>query len=313
MQQPSEQIVGTQERTESEFERLLRQDFTPRDLMAGDHLDRIERIAERLASSKITVPEYLRGNVGDCMAIAMQAMLWNMEPFAVAQKTHIVSGKLGYEAQLVNAVLQNSGAIRGVPHYEYRGEGGNLECRVGCVLRGDTEIRWGEWLNFSMVKVKNSPLWAVNPRQQLGYLQVKNWARAFVPGAILGIYTVDELEDSMSTAAPATPKGPQRKSDTAAAANPPVAEPAATVSTAAAADPETGEVSPPPAASAAKNPSATDARGLISTGQVAYLRNKLKAAGMAEKVVAGRYSVETIEQLNVDAFDELKSELLAMH
>ena len=68
-----------------------------------------------MAKGKVTVPEHLRGNVGDCMAIATQAMLWNMDPFVVAQKTHIVSGRLGYEAQLVNAVLQNSGAIRGMP------------------------------------------------------------------------------------------------------------------------------------------------------------------------------------------------------
>lgn len=169
--------------------------FSPQDLLQGDNLNRLERIAERMAGGRMTVPEYLRGNTGDCMAIAMQSMLWNMDPFAVAQKTHIVSGRLGYEAQLVNAVLQNSGAIRGLPYYEYRGEGNALECRVGCVPRSETEIRWGEWLSTSQITTKNSPLWKVNPRQQLGYLQVKNWARAFAPGAILGVYTVDEMED----------------------------------------------------------------------------------------------------------------------
>jgi hypothetical protein len=179
----------------SDLDRLLQQPFRPQDLMQGDNLDRIERIAKRMAEGRMTVPEYLRGNIGDCMAIAMQAMLWNMDPFAVAQKTHIVSGRLGYEAQLVNAVLQNSGAIRNAPFYEYRGDGQALECRVGCVLRGETEVRWGEWLSVAAVTTKNSPLWKTNPRQQLGYLQVKNWARAFCPGAILGVYTVDELLD----------------------------------------------------------------------------------------------------------------------
>ena len=179
----------------TDFDRLMQQPFRPQDLMQGDNLDRIERIAVRMAEGRMTVPEYLRGNVGDCMAIAMQAMLWNMDPFAVAQKTHIVSGRLGYEAQLVNAVLQNSGAIRNAPLYEYRGEGGSLECRVGCVLRGENSVRWGEWLSAAAVTTKNSPLWKTNPRQQLGYLQVKNWARAFCPGAILGVYTVDELLD----------------------------------------------------------------------------------------------------------------------
>ncbi len=30
----------------------------------------------------------------------------------------------------------------------------------------------------------------------MGYLQAKNWARAYTPGAILGVYTPDELEHS---------------------------------------------------------------------------------------------------------------------
>jgi hypothetical protein len=124
----------------------------------------------------------------------MQAAQWKMNPFAVAQKTHVVNGTLGYEAQLVNAVVQSSGAISGHFHYEYQGEGANVSCRVGAVIRGDKEITWGEWLSAATVTTKNSPLWKTNPKQQLGYLQVKNWARLHTPGAILGVYSDDELE-----------------------------------------------------------------------------------------------------------------------
>ncbi|WP_203384326.1 recombinase RecT, partial [Cysteiniphilum marinum] len=56
------------------------------------------------------------------------------------------------------------------------------------------EMVWGEFLSMSNVKVRNSPLWSTNPKQQLGYLQVKNWARLYAPGAILGVYTDDEIE-----------------------------------------------------------------------------------------------------------------------
>ena len=152
--------------------------------------------AEMMAKSHVTVPDHLKGKPADCMAIAMQSMQWGMNPFAVAQKTHIVSGRLGYEAQLVNAVVQQSNAIRGSFHYEFQGTGDALECRVGAVLRGETEVTWGEWLRLSSVTTKNSPLWKTNPKQQLGYLQVKNWARLYCPGAILGVYTPDELEQA---------------------------------------------------------------------------------------------------------------------
>lgn len=158
------------------------------------HMQALMDFADVMSRSALTVPQHLQGKPSDCMAIAMQAAQWGMNPFAVAQKTHIVSGRLGYEAQLVNAVVQASGAIRGSFHYEYRGAGDNLECRVGAVLRGEADVTWGEWLRNGDVTTRNSPLWKVNPKQQLGYLQVKNWARLHTPGAILGVYTPDELE-----------------------------------------------------------------------------------------------------------------------
>lgn len=153
-------------------------------------------MAEQMASSKITVPQHLRGNPGDCYAIVLQAIQWKMNPFIVAQKTHVVNGTLGYEAQLVNALVQASGHIKGAFKYEYRGEGNELECRVGAVIKGESEVTWGEWLKSSDVTTKNSPLWKTNPKQQMGYLQVKNWVRLHFPAAILGVYTVEELQDS---------------------------------------------------------------------------------------------------------------------
>jgi hypothetical protein len=181
---------------DTDFDRLMRRELNPIDLLDAGKMDTMMQLAEQLAHSKLSVPEHLRGNVGDCLAIVTQAMLWNMNPFAVAQKTHLVSGRLGYEAQLVIAVVMNSGAIRGSFHFDYRGEGNALECRVGAVLRGQSEVTWGEWLNTAHVTTKNSPLWKTNPRQQLGYLQAKNWSRLYVPGAILGVYSIDELADS---------------------------------------------------------------------------------------------------------------------
>ncbi len=164
-------------------------------IFSPEGLNQLMKFAEVMAQSRVTVPAHLAGKPADCMAVAMQAAQWGMSPFAVAQKTNVVNGTLGYEAQLVNAVVQNSGAIKGRFHYEYRGEGASLECRVGAVIRGEQEITWNEWLCISSITTKNSPLWKTNPKQQFGYLQVKNWARAHTPGAILGVYTPDELEE----------------------------------------------------------------------------------------------------------------------
>lgn len=159
-----------------------------------ESLTQMMRLADMMAKGVSTVPKHLANNPADCLAVVMQSMQWQMNPYAVAQKTHLVGGTLGYEAQLVNAVVQSSGFISGSFKYEYSAEGKPLACRVGAVIRGDSSVTWGEWLRADSVTTKNSPLWKTNPKQQLGYLQVKNWARLYCPGAILGVYTQDELE-----------------------------------------------------------------------------------------------------------------------
>lgn len=191
--------------------------------MDPNAMDKMLRVAEIMAAGRATVPKHLQNNVPDCLAVTMQAMTWGMSPFVVGQKTHLVNGTLGYEAQLVNAVVQASGAITGRFHYEYEGKSPNLSCRVGAVLRGESEITWGAWLCEKDVATKNSPLWKTNVPQQIGYLQVKNWSRLYSPGAILGVYTPDEIETfrppvNMGTADVVAPTPSQALIDQAAAA-----------------------------------------------------------------------------------------------
>ena len=74
-------------------------------IMNIDVMNQINNLAQLMASGHATVPQHLQGNVGDCFAVILQSMQWGMNPFAVAQKTHFVNKVLGYEAQLVNAVI----------------------------------------------------------------------------------------------------------------------------------------------------------------------------------------------------------------
>lgn len=190
-------------------------------------MDRMFRLAEIMSKGKSTIPDHLKNNVGDCMAIVMQAVNWRMNPYAVAQKTHTVNGALGYEAQLVNAVIQSSGVTVDRFHYDWYGpwekiigktkvipmpakEGkkayefrvpdysmadeAGLGIRVWATLKGEDEPRVLDLL-LVQASVRNSPLWASDPKQQLAYLAVKRWTRLYSPDVILGVYTHDELDD----------------------------------------------------------------------------------------------------------------------
>ncbi|EJG2384904.1 recombinase RecT [Kluyvera ascorbata] len=169
-------------------------------------LGQLTAFADLMAQSAVTVPKHLAGKPADCMAIVMQAMQWGMNPYAVAQKTHLVNGVLGYEAQLVNAIISSSSAIQGRFHYEYGGDWEKiagqkdgrdelgLYIRVGAVLRGEADITWGEPIYLADITTRNSPLWKTAPKQQIAYLAVKYWARLYCPEVILGVYSPDEVE-----------------------------------------------------------------------------------------------------------------------
>lgn len=190
-------------------------------IFSPDALDKLLRFAEVMASGRVTVPAHLAGKPADCLAVTMQATQWGMNPFAVAQKTFTINGVLGYEAQLVNAVVTTMAPTRDRLHYEWFGSWekiignfaektsskGNkyiapawqLSDEAGCgvrvwaTMKGESEPRLLELL-LSQAQVRNSTLWASDPKQQLAYLAVKRWARLHCPDVILGVYTPDELE-----------------------------------------------------------------------------------------------------------------------
>lgn len=174
-------------------------------VLNGDSMDKMLKFSQMMATSKITIPKHLQGNAGDCFAIVMQAMQWGMNPFAVAQKTHLVNGVLGYEAQLVNAVINSRAPITTRLNYEWFGDWSKVNGKadnstdvgviVSAVMKGEIEPRE---LSISMAqvgKVRNSPLWESDPRQQLAYLATKRWSRLYCPDVILGVYTADEFEE----------------------------------------------------------------------------------------------------------------------
>lgn len=176
-------------------------------LMNPDYMDRLMKFAEVMASGTVTVPKHLQGKISDCLAITMQSARWGMDPFVVGQKTHIINGTLGYEAQLVNAVITSSNVVNGRFNYRYGGEWekivglkdnrdeSGLYIEVGAILRGDTEITWGEAVYLADIQTRNSPLWKTMPKQQIAYLAVKYWSRLYCPEVIMGVYTPDELQE----------------------------------------------------------------------------------------------------------------------
>jgi hypothetical protein len=205
---------------------------TGRDLiLQPDNLNAMLRVADLMAKSKNMVPKHLRDNPGGCLAVTMQGMRWNMDPFALAQKTYTVShdGPVAYEGQAIIAALNNSpllatrldfewfgdwhkivGKFKEVTSKTKKDDEGNfkkyivpdwniadeqgLGVRVWARLVGEKEPRRMELL-MTQVRTRNSGLWTEDPKQQIGYLSGRRWGRLHAPDVIMGVYTPDELED----------------------------------------------------------------------------------------------------------------------
>lgn len=164
-------------------------------MLAPTTFGEVVSFAELMSRSQHAIPKHLRGNPGACMAVTMQALRWEMDPFAVAAKAYSVNDMIAYEAQLIAAVVHTRAPIRRRPEYEFTGAGADLRCRITCEMQdGSTKVY--ESPREGDIKTKNSPLWKTDPQQQLGYFSIRSWARRHAPEVLLGVYAPDELDDN---------------------------------------------------------------------------------------------------------------------
>jgi len=162
----------------------------------------------------IGVRAWMRGNPSACLALIQISMRWGLDPYIVANKAYYANDTLSFESQLVNAVINTGGGIIGRLKVEFEGDANGkvgeetLVCRVSGRLLADPDQLFTHEQELKRVKIRNSPLWQVNPKQQLQYHATRAWARLYMPEVLLGIYTPDEIEDGTAErlAAETTPR-----------------------------------------------------------------------------------------------------------
>jgi hypothetical protein len=173
-------------------------------------MGQVMEFAKLMSVSGSAVPGYLRGNPGGCLAICSRALRWQMDPFAVAEKSYQVVNKgeerIAFEAQLVHAVITARAPLRTRLRHEILGEGNERRCKVSGLFRGEDKPH--EYTSPTLKEMLDarpkrrdgggyggSPLWETVPEVQLAYSTVRQWCRLFASEVLLGVYTPDELED----------------------------------------------------------------------------------------------------------------------
>lgn len=226
--------------------------------------ERCKDIARIMADAQGITPPHLIGKKEACFAVVTRAITWKLDPFAVAQSTYDVGGKVGYEGKLVQAILENSGYLIGNVKFELFGDWNKLRGKFTrkqgergkmiftAAWKDEDEIGLGVWvranvkgedepreLEFFLNSAwpRNSLLWATRPEQQIKYAAVRAFANTVAPGLFMGVPFRDD-EGMIDV----TPDRPRREDFASQVAFNGPQEPAEAETADEPTDPETGEI-----------------------------------------------------------------------
>ena len=167
-------------------------------LLDSDKFSHLQRVAGMYANSSL-VPTHYQNNMPNC-AIAMQmAMRLNVDPFMFMQKTYIIQGKLGMEAQLAIALVNSRGPFTGPIQYKMEGDGRNRSCTAYATHKVTGEV-CSATVPWAMVEAegwskKSGSKWQTMPDMMFWYRAATFLARLYCPEVLMGMATTDELED----------------------------------------------------------------------------------------------------------------------
>lgn len=165
-------------------------------LLQTDTFNQMWRVAMAMARSALC-PKHLRAaqleeTAATCLRVVNQAYRWGFDPFAVADESYVVHGKLGYQGKLVAAVVNSRGGLEERLSFAFKGEGDGRTVTVSGRFRGQDEAKSID-LSVKQAKTDND-MWKKDPDQKLCYSGSIKWARRYCPELILGVLTDDDLE-----------------------------------------------------------------------------------------------------------------------
>ena len=166
------------------------------------------RVANTFAASDF-IPDTYKGKPENCMVALQMSMRLGVDPMMFMQKTYIIHGKPAMEATLVIALVNSSGLFKGPIQYKYEGEGMKRECtafaesiKLGAVLEQTVSMETAKvegWLE------KKGSKWKTLPDLMLQYRSASFFAKVYAPECLMGMQTVEEMQDTKRTTKDVTP------------------------------------------------------------------------------------------------------------
>lgn len=156
------------------------------------------RMATQLAKSTIIPQTYQNKPENVIVAIGMAQKL-GLDPFTIMQNLNIIKGKTSWSGSFCRTLIEKSNKFTNL-HLVFVGEKGTDS--YGCYMEGTDkesgQIIKGPEVNMKMARAENwtsNTKWINMPELMLSYRATSFFARVYVPEALNGVQTTEEIED----------------------------------------------------------------------------------------------------------------------
>lgn len=185
-----------------EFKRLLDIDHQPSVFQHPTMFAHAQRVAKMLVQSNMA-PEHFKGeaNLANAVIAVDIAFRLKVSPLLVMQQIYMVYGKPGFSSQFVVATINGSGLFSRL-RFKITGEGDDRGC-VAYAKELETDITLeGTRVDVAMAKKqgwwnKKDSKWPQMTDQMLSYRAASFWGRLYAPELLMGLQTVEELQDTL--------------------------------------------------------------------------------------------------------------------
>lgn len=163
-------------------------------------LNMLAQVAKKFANSAI-VPEQYQHNEDNCFVACEMANRMGVSPLVVMQSLYIVKGRPAWSGQACIALINGTRQFTPL-RFVFVGDQGTpgYGCYVECTRKADNEVLRGSTITIQMAKDegwfdKNGSKWKTMAEQMMQYRAAAFFARIYCPAALMGLQTVEEVED----------------------------------------------------------------------------------------------------------------------
>lgn len=164
-----------------------------------------QRMASLLAKSDL-VPQSYKGNVANCLLALEVANRTGSSIMAVVQNLNIVHGRPSWSSSYIIAAVNGCGRFTPL-QFKVWVEGKEKHCLAYCHSKVTGELVEGPEVSTTMAKSegwegRNGSKWKTMPDLMLRYRAAAFFGRLYAPDVLMGMQTVDEVEDFASPVEP---------------------------------------------------------------------------------------------------------------